>query len=141
MRKALGALYVVIALTSMSVYADDVAGPILKSGFDAYKTDGAQAAIKAWLKGSPLENSKEALSQANMLNQIQDFYGPFKSYDVIQNHTIAPSSHIVYLAINFEHGALFGKFLVFTTKDGSTISSFRFHTDADQVLPGSLIVH
>jgi hypothetical protein len=130
-----------VATTSVANADELSVPPIITSGLAAYKSEGAQAAIKAWLKGSPLEASKEALSQANMLNQIHDFYGPYKSYEVIQVHTISASSKMVYLTIDCEQGAIFGKFLTFKRGDVWTVPSFKFNTEPDKILPYSLLAH
>jgi len=143
MHRAIVVTLLLVALSGAgSMSAQDLSTPpIVMSGLNAYKTEGTQAAIKAWLKGSPLEESREALSQANALNQIHDFYGPYKSHEVVQVHTISASSKIVYLAIDCERGAIFAKFLAFKRGETWTLSSFKFNTEPDQILPYSLLAH
>jgi hypothetical protein len=110
---------------------------IVLSGLDAYKAEGADAAIRAWIKGSPIDGSKDALSQANVLRQIQDFYGSYKTFDIISTRDLSPSIKIIYLALNYEKGPLFAKFVVYQTDQGWILTSFNFNTKEDLILPAS----
>ncbi len=108
---------------------------VVLSGLDAYKAEGPDAAMKAWIKGSPIEGSKEALSQANNLRQIQDFYGAYKTFHFIQSRNLGPTSRMIYLALDYEKGPVFGKFLVFRAEQGWILTSFLFNTHPEQILP------
>jgi hypothetical protein len=146
MRKsALFALSCVLALGQLATAAvtpepnqkrvgEDVP-PIIVSGMTAYKEKGPEDAVRAWIKGSPLDGSKEALSQANMLRQIQDFYGAYRGFDVISTRDLSPRIRIVYLALDFDKGPLFAKFLVYKTEEGWILTSFNFNTKEEAVLP------
>jgi len=108
---------------------------VIVSGLDAYKADGPEAAIKTWLKGSPVEGSKEALSQANILRQIQDFYGAYKGFHLVQSRNIGPTSRILYLVLDYETGPVFFKFEVFRTEQAWILTSFTLNTHPEQILP------
>lgn len=108
---------------------------MLQAGFDAYKSQGADAAVKAWIKGSPLDDSKPALTQANNLHQIEDFYGPYRSFEVMSQKELASTTRIIYIVLNYEKGPLFAKFLVFRTEKGWVLTSFMFNTDDQKILP------
>jgi hypothetical protein len=109
--------------------------PVILSGLDAYKAEGPEAAIRAWIKGSPIEGSKDALAQSNVLRQIQDFYGSYKSYDVISARILSPNIRILYLGLNYEKGPLFSKFIIFQTAQGWILTSFNFNTKEELILP------
>jgi hypothetical protein len=108
---------------------------VIVSGLDAYKAEGPDAAVKAWIKGSPVEGSKEALSQANNLRQVQDFYGTYKTFHLIQSRNLGPTSRMVYLVLDYEKGPLFAKFLVFRAEQGWIVASFSFNTHPEAILP------
>ena len=78
--------------------ASDDVPQIVLSGFDAYKTDGPEAAVAAWINGSAIEGSKEALSQASVIRQVQLFYGAYRSFESVHSRNISASTKIVYLA-------------------------------------------
>ncbi len=113
--------------------------PIILSGLDAYKAKGPEDAVKAWLKGSPLEGSKEALTQANGLRQVQDYYGAYLGFDLVAQRDISSSTHIYYLILNFENGPLFAKFLLYHKQQGWVLTSFLFNTKDDAILPPHLL--
>lgn len=106
---------------------------IILSGFDAYKAEGADAALKAWVKGGPLDGSKEALSQANILRQIQDYYGTYKTFEVVRSRILSPTTRILYFVIDFEKGPLFAKFIAYRTDQGWIITTFTFNTKDDLI--------
>lgn len=112
--------------------------PVIASGLDAYKAKGPEEAVKAWLKGSPLEGSKEALTQANSLRQIQDYYGAFIGYDIFSVWNISPTTQVQYLALNYESGPVFAKFLIYKKQQGWVLISFSFNTKEDAILPTHL---
>lgn len=127
--------------TSPEWAADSTIPPIIGAGLAAYKSEGAAAAIKAWLKGSPLEGSKEAMSQVGAIAQVETFYGKYVSYQVLQQRELGSTTQLVYLIMNFEHGPLFAKMTLFKSGAEWTIVSFKFHTEADQVLPASMLAN
>lgn len=107
----------------------------IRAGLEAYKNGGPQSAIEAWIKGSPLDGSKEALSQANILNQVQVFYGGYRSFDVISVNDLTPHIRIIYLALNFEKGPMFAKFVIYRADATWMLTSFNFNTKEDAILP------
>lgn len=111
---------------------------VLLAGMDAYKSDGPEAAIKAWLKGSPIEGSKDALSQANVMRQVQDYYGTFKTFELISSRSLSPSNRIFYFSLNYEKGPLFAKFLAYRSQDGWIVVSFNFNTKEEVIIPSNL---
>lgn len=109
---------------------------VIINGLDAYKEKGPEEAVRAWIKDSPIDGSKEALTQANMLRQIQDYYGAYKSFDLISSTSITDRVRITYLVLNYEKGPLFAKFVTFRS-DGNTwlLTSFNFNTRSEVILP------
>ncbi|HEY3347126.1 MAG TPA: hypothetical protein VGK71_05840 [Nitrospirota bacterium] len=129
----------VLALFCSTGYAAEVSDipPIIKSGFDTYKEAGADAALKAWLKGSALENSKEALSQSAMFKQVETFYGKFISYDFIGMKDISPSTRIYFICMNYNIGPLFTSFTTYKSNAGWLIVNYDANTKPHVILPQS----
>lgn len=135
------ALVLVLLMLGTSVLAGpadsdaDKVPKIIQSGLDAYKAEGPDAAIKAWIKGSFLEGSKDALSQANGLRQIGDYYGAFKGSEFISSRTISPSTRITYITLDFEKGPVFAKFVIYRMAEDWVLVSFNFNTKEELILP------
>jgi len=110
---------------------------VIVSGMEAYKAKGPDEAVKAWIKGSPIEGSKDALSQANALRQVQDFYGAYRSFEVIGTRDLSSKTRILYLILDYDNGPLFAKFVVYHTEQGWILTSFNFNTK-DEMIPSSL---
>ena len=135
---------VVIAATlfagpALPAETERTARSLIESGVVAYKQGGPDAAIKAWIKGSALEGNPAVLTQANVLRQIQDFYGNPVGWDIVKEYEAGPRTRIDYIALNFEKGAAYAKFQMYQTDGGAWIvTSFIFNTEANQVFPACL---
>ena len=108
---------------------------IIQFGLDTYKSEGPEAAVKAWLKGGPLEGSKDAYSQVTNLRQIQDSYGSFRSCDVIHSQDLSPAVRIIYVALNYERGPRFVRFILFRSDPGWIVTAFDLNAKPEQILP------
>ena len=132
------AFVLIVSATSL-VQAKDLPD-VLVNGFGALKEVGAKPALEAWIKGSAIEGSKEALSQSNTLSQIGDFLGKYQGYEVVKKNTISSKSNVYLVAMNYEHGILYAKFFTVVLADGKEIlQNFKFHTEVEQVWPASVI--
>ncbi len=127
------------AIPRWTTAAEENASPtipkIVLVGLDAYKASGANAAMKAWLKGSPLENEKQATSQVAIFKQIESYYGSYKSYEIAQIRELSTSTKIVYLVMNFEKGPVFTSFVCYKTEKDWIIPDCTFNTKAETIFP------
>ena len=113
--------------------------PVVSAGFEAYKSAGPQAAMSAWLKGSPLEGDKQAQSQSAMLIQIETYYGKFISVSPLATFEPSPGATLIFVGLKYEKGPVFAKFLTFKVGDKEAIILLKFHTDPEQILPSQLL--
>ena len=129
----------ILAWPSLALAVDSEPLARVEAGFAAYEKGGAQAAITEWVKGSPMEGSKEALSQANLMAQIEVFYGPFQGHSVVQTKQLSASTQILYATFDYQQGPAFAYFLLYRQPGkGWIIPQFKFHTDFVQVWPASV---
>ncbi|HET8759877.1 MAG TPA: hypothetical protein VFN94_02340 [Nitrospiria bacterium] len=115
------ALAVMVAGGSAAWAAKDIKVVVpntIVNGMGDYAFQGADAAVKTWVKGTHLEGSPEAAIQVNNLKRLEAAYGKFQGYHIVQVHELTPLSEIVYLAIHYERGPVFGRFLAYRIKDG-----------------------
>jgi hypothetical protein len=112
--------------------------PNILAGMDAFRTGGPDDAVKAWVKGSVLENSNDALTQANNLRDIQSYYGSFQGFELIKVQEISTRVHIGYVVLNLEHGPLFARFTLYRAQGAWVLVSFNFDTDETKILPLSM---
>jgi len=109
--------------------------PIVLSGLQAYRDSGPDAALRAWIKGSSLEGTKDALSQANILRQVQDYYGTYRAFEVVSTEDISPKTRAIYLVLDFDRGPLFVKFVVYRSDQGWITAYFNSNTKEELVFP------
>ncbi len=113
--------------------------PIVLTGLQAYKDHGPDEAVRAWIKGGPMEGSRQVLVQANNLRDVQEIYGGYRWFDVVSVRSIASRTRIVYLVLNFERGPVFAKFNTYRSEQGWIVVSFEFNTKENIVFPPEVL--
>lgn len=108
---------------------------IVYAGLNAYRNGGPQAAIQAWVKSGPLDGSAEASSDIGALAQLQEAYGAYRSFDIIHSYNLTGRILVIYLALNFEHGPVFSKFVVYRSEATWVVTELKFSPDDDAILP------
>lgn len=132
-------IIITLGLFSLSANAENIPS-ILAFGFAAYKSEGPKAALKAWVKDSGLEGSKDAISEANSFQRIEDYYGKYQGYDLFKNNSLGPKTNQYLITINYEKGVLFTKFFTYKSKNGDeVIFDYDFHPKVDQVWPSYMV--
>jgi len=121
------------------VMAADGIPAIVISGLNAYKDGGPEVAIKSWVKGSAVENSVEAQSQASVFRQVETVYGKYIGYEFILSKRISKNTEMVYLVMNYEKGPVFASFLVYKNQGTEIIAQLNFHTKPEAILPQALL--
>jgi hypothetical protein len=115
------------------------APPVIIAGLKAYESGGPEGAIKAWLKGSPIEGAKEAITLVTSLRGIEDLLGKYQSSRIAKRLPFAPDCELTYVQMNYAKGPLFAKFLTYRIGQDWVVEILRFHSDPDQVWPWELL--
>ena len=103
---------------------------IVALGLKAYAGGGADEAVSTWVRGSVIDGS----SQANLLHQAQNLYGPYRTFEVIGTRQFGSKTQVVYLTLDFDKGPLFAKFVAYRSDQGWILASLDFSTK-DDILP------
>ena len=86
-----------------------------------------------------MEGNAEALSQANILRQVEELYGKFEGFDTLNETVLTPRCHLVYFALYYGKGAVYCNFETYKTNSGQWIlGEINFHTKSSKILPDSL---
>ena len=107
--------------------------PIVRSGLAAYKADGAQAAINAWMVGSPIALTEAPEREVRALRQFESQFGAYQDFHVVRIATISPTAQMIYVQLDYFNGPAFGKFLAYEAKGTWKIVSFNFGADPEAV--------
>ena len=128
-----------LSLFALSGLAAPSAVGVAERGLALYVKEGAAAAVRGWLQGSALEGNPQAMTQANSLRQVEDFYGKAESFQIVGEHGISDRSRMVYFVINYAKGPAYGRMQVYRLASGQWVSTeFKFHTEAAQVFPNHI---
>ncbi|NBW78584.1 MAG: hypothetical protein EBR27_06175 [Betaproteobacteria bacterium] len=113
---------------------------LVEAGAAAYVKDGASAAVQVWVEGSALQGNTQALSQANSLRQVEDFFGKPTSYEVVAENPIGSRSRLILFVINYQKGALYARFQAYQIDGGKWVTTeFKFQTEAANIFPQSVV--
>jgi len=132
-------ILVSMCCSSIPVAAQETIPKIIKKALEKYEKEGADQLIPNLLKGSPLEGDKQALSQVNVVRQIETFYGKYLNYEPLKVVNLTKSTQLVYYVMNYENGPLFASATVYKNKEKEIIVNFNYHTEFQQIIPPSFI--
>lgn len=118
--------------------SSDEVPAFIVAGLHAYKEKGPEEAVRVWIKGSGIDGSTDALTQANNLRQVQDFYGSYRDFEVVSIYEITPRTRVVYLVLDFDKGPLFAKFVVYRPDQTWILANFNFNTKEEAILPTAI---
>jgi len=113
----------------------DALPKIIQFGLDTYKSEGPEAAVKAWVKGGPFDGTKDPFTQLSLLREIQQSYGSYTGFEVIRFQDISASVRLYYLTLNFERGPVFGRFVVYRSQQGSVLTAVNFSAKPEEIVP------
>jgi hypothetical protein len=109
--------------------------PNIMSGLDGYKTKGAEEAIRLWIKDSPIEGSKDAMTQADTLRQAESLYGAYQWYEIVRTREISPHTIVIDIVLDYERGPLFTRFVVYRANHRWVMTYFDFSFREETIFP------
>jgi len=112
--------------------------PVIRAGLDVYLGQGAAAAVKAWLKDSPVERDAPLISNTTAgLLKTESSYGRFVGHEVLQSARVGSRAERTYVMLLFERGPLYVSFDTYRSSKGWIVTGFSFNTSPDAILPRS----
>ena len=109
--------------------------PVISAGMDVYAIEGAESAVKTWVKGGPLEGDPKVLNSVQAFGEVEKFYGCYQGYHLVSQRNLTPTSKLIYLQMDYEKGPLFVRFLCYLAGDKWVVSGrMLLNTDPDAVL-------
>ncbi len=113
--------------------------PIVAKGFEEFQRNGTLAAMNVWMAGSARETDAEQGQAVAKLNGVQGVFGRMVGYEIVRSVPLSPSTRRVYAAVKFEKGVAWISFDCYHTGADWIISRFDFATNANVVLPPSIL--
>jgi hypothetical protein len=119
--------------------AADVEVPVpkvIQDGFSTWaKKQMPSYAFDVWKKGGLLEDDRKPDTLATYFNRIDRTVGSYKSYEVIQLKRVSDNSAVFYIAMRFEHAAVYARFLVYRTDKEWVVQNMDFSVRPELVMP------
>lgn len=132
-----------LLITPAYAYAEEqehTIPPIIVEGLKQYASGGPEAAIKTWIKGSAMEKKLEdILAYAKSFREIEEFYGKYLTFQLIEIKEIAETSRVITISMDFERGPIYASFLAYKTDVRWLLVSFDFNTKPEVIIPGLFI--
>ncbi len=120
---------------------DKALPPIVRVGLEAYKTEGAEQAMKAWMKGRPGEDLGSWATQIAAFGSVEHQYGSYRGYEVVDAHQLCESTRTVYLVMNYDRGPLFVGFTCYRGDDSEIVLQMAYNLSATAIFPPALLTH
>jgi hypothetical protein len=115
--------------------ANKPVAPIIEAGFSAWTKSGVSLALDAWQKGGLLENDNKIAAQLGYFRGLDRTVGNYRSYDVLETKALGQNSQILYLSINFEHGAVYARFHLYRSEKNWVVQNLDFSTRPEMLMP------
>ena len=123
-------------LKARAAGASSTAPPVVEAGFALLpKGAGMDSAVNEWQKGGLLEGDVKVSNLANYLRRVNQSSGSYQSHEVLQTRPIGRSSEVLYLAINFERGVVYGRLLLFRSAKDWVVQNMDFSTRPEALMP------
>jgi len=109
---------------------------VIENGFAAWaKNRDASWAFDIWKLGGLMERDNKPVTLSRYFARMDQSIGAYKSYDLIYTEHISQNSAVIYLAVNFERAAVFGRFLVYQTAKGWVVQYMDFSPKPEALMP------
>ncbi len=82
-----------------------------------------------------MEGTTKAAVQAAYFRNLSSALGNYKSHEVLESKAIGHSSQVLYLSINFEKGAVYGRFLLYRTERDWVVQNMDFNARPEAIRP------
>jgi hypothetical protein len=96
------------------------------NGLQEYESNGYEAAVKAWFKGSPYQKADVLVARINYLKNIEMLYGKYRGYKIITVKE-TPSSNMTYVEFIYERLSGFASFMSFKYNKAWALSDVDLH--------------
>jgi hypothetical protein len=108
----------------------------VEAGFEAWAKGGAiDAILMGWQRGGLMEGSNKAANQARYLRSLSPALGTYRSHELIQSKAVSRASQVIYVAIDFQRGVVYGRFLVYRSEKDWVVQNMDFSERPEAIMP------
>jgi hypothetical protein len=109
---------------------------IVQRGFTAWvKNRDASWAFDQWKLGGLLERDNKPSVLARYFARNDANIGSFKNYELVNTKPISQNSVVLYLCLNFDRAAVYGRFVVYRTDKDWVVQDMDFSPKPETMMP------
>jgi hypothetical protein len=128
--------YLWVPLSACGGGSSQALPPVIEAGFLSWaKGGGVEAILNGWQRGGLMEGGNKATVQARYFRNLSSTLGNYRSYECIQSKTISRWSQVIYIAINFDRGLVYGRFLLYKTEKDWVVQNMDFSERPEAIMP------
>jgi hypothetical protein len=131
----LGLCCVLFCARVSAAESDSAIPSVIRSGFEFFQKQRPEQGVDAWKEGGLVGEEFKSGSHAIYFRQAERTLGKYVSYEWVTTKMVGKSSKVIYLAINYEHGAVYARFLVYRTEKDWVVQSMNFNTRPEALMP------
>ena len=107
----------------------------VQEGLRVWAKQGASYAFDVWKKGGLMESDNKPAILANYFRRLDRTLGNYRSWESVDSKLITPSSQIVYLSLNFDRAAVYGRFQLYKTDRDWVVQNMDFSLKPELLMP------
>ena len=109
---------------------------VIQKGFTMWaKNRDASWAFDVWKIGGLLERDIKPNTLSRYFARLDANVGSYKNYEVISTKGVSQNSGVIYLCINFDHAAIYGRFVVYRTDKDWVVQDMDFSVKPEAMMP------
>jgi len=112
------------------------APPVIQNGFTVWaKNRSASWAFDVWKIGGLMELDPKPVTLSRYFLQMEQVLGNYLSYDVVETRSLGQNAQVIYVSINFDRAAVFGRFMLYRTAKGWVVQNMDFSPRPEAIMP------
>jgi hypothetical protein len=114
---------------------------LIQKGFTAWGKNSANPnhdaswAFDVWKVGGLLERDNKPITLARYFARNDLNFGTFRSYELVSTKGISANSAVVYISLNFDRAAVYGRFVVYHTDKDWVVQDMDFSPKPEAIMP------
>jgi hypothetical protein len=109
---------------------------VIEDGLSLWAKRGEiDLALDARQKGGILEGDNKIRVLSNYFRQLDRTMGNYKSRELLETKRIGQTSQVVYVALNFERAAVYGRFVLYRSSEEWVVQNMDFSTKPEAIMP------
>jgi hypothetical protein len=109
---------------------------VIQNGFKLWSLNRRSSwAFDTWKMGGLMEKDPKIDTLSRYFFRMEQSLGNYKTYEVIDSKRIGQASGVLFVSINFDHGVMFARFMIYRTDQDWVVQNMDFSPKPEAVMP------